>query len=275
MIDPFPKAFSMLLSAFFSARALSVISLNMVVFSCSLVWSLGCMEILGSGRGPLGGAAPRRGGASPRGASVLEGLGDVVGLDLLVPGEVRDGTRHSEHLAVAAGREPQALGGGQEQAPALRGGSGDPLQLPRGERRVGGTMDLLDLPAALLALAGGDDALADRGGWLAGPHGLDGFEGDRGQAQVEVDAIQQGPREASSVLADALGGAAAALGARVAAGTWVTGGDQQRASREGGAGPGAGDDEVSVFEGLAERFKGGAAELRQLVEEEDAVVREG
>lgn len=101
-----------------------------------------------------------------------------------------------------------------------------------------------------------------------------GFAGDR---QVQVDAVQQRAGEPGPVALDLLRRAAAAVGvvAQVAAGAGVHGRHQLEARREAHPVVGSGDDDLATFQGLSEDLQHLAVELRQLVEEQHTLVRQG
>jgi hypothetical protein len=61
----------------------------------------------------------------------------------------------------------------------------------------------------------------------------------------------------------------------VAAGTGIGRRDQGEVGREPHAGHGPGDGDLTLFERLTQGLAGGPGELRQLVEEEDAVIPGG
>ena len=93
---------------------------------------------------------------------------------------------------------------------------------------------------------------------------------------VQVDAVEERPRELGDVLGD--GGVVAAAIARAhaakAAGARVHRGDQREACGIGEGAGGARDRDGPLLERLAHHFERRARELRQLVEEEHAVLRE-
>ncbi len=94
---------------------------------------------------------------------------------------------------------------------------------------------------------------------------------------MDVDAVEQRAGDAPDV-ALYLRGRAAALAHGVvveAARAGVHRGREHEGGREGQRHRGAADGHAPVFEGLAQHLKNGAVELGQLVEEEDAVVRQG
>ena len=101
-------------------------------------------------------------------------------------------------------------------------------------------------------------------------------EGDGGDFDVEVDAVEQGAADFGHVAFD-LGDAAMAVAAGVvaiAAGARVERGDEHEVGWEIGRAEGTADRDVAVFERLSEDFEGPAVEFGEFVEEEDAVVGE-
>ena len=65
--------------------------------------------------------------------------------------------------------------------------------------------------AKALALAGGDDARADRGGGLAGGVGPERAVGDGRDLDVQVDAVEERPRDPRPVLEELVRRAAAGV----------------------------------------------------------------
>jgi hypothetical protein len=100
---------------------------------------------------------------------------------------------------------------------------------------------------------------------------------DRRKDDVEIDAIEQRPAEASAVEPDAIRRARAAARPlpRVPAGAGVDRGDDERARRKRGADAGAADGDLTILERLAQRLEDVAPELEELVEEQASMVSEG
>ena len=123
-----------------------------------------------------------------------------------------------------------------------------------------------------LALPGGEDLLAD---------GRRGREGRRGQhllvgtlhVDEEVDAVEQRAAEPPAVAGVVRSGAPARL-VPAPARARVRGGDEHEAGREQRRALPAHDRHLPVLERLAQRLQRRPRELRQLVEEQDAVVGE-
>src|SRR5690606_12682446 len=99
---------------------------------------------------------------------------------------------------------------------------------------------------------------------------------DGRHVDVQIDAVEQGTREATDVAASFAGSALAgpARIGPVAAGTRVHGGHDQGTRGEGRLGLRAHDPHTPLFQRLAERLEHPATELGELVQEEHAVVRE-
>ena len=93
---------------------------------------------------------------------------------------------------------------------------------------------------------------------------------------MDVDAVEQRPAHLGAVGAHALrrAGAAVPRAAEVTARARIHRAHEQRARRERGLGAGAGDGDHAVLQRLAQGLQRGPPELRKLVEEEYAMVRE-
>ena len=127
-----------------------------------------------------------------------------------------------------------------------------------------------------LDFASAADAFADCDGGFAG-EALVGHLVllEAGDLDVDVDAVEEGAGNALQVLFDlSVVTRTRAQGvAEVAAGAGVHGGDHHELSGVGERRRDAGDGDLTVFERLAEHFEDVPAELGELVEEEDAIVR--
>ena len=133
--------------------------------------------------------------------AVLDGFEEVFAGDGLGAGEVGDGAGDAEDAGVGAGGEAEFVHGGTEDG--LRGGleGAEALELAGGE--VGVAADAGEVGVAFgLEGAAGEDACADVGGAFAG--GLLGevFEGDGGDLDVEIDAVEEGAGDAGAVAVD-------------------------------------------------------------------------
>ena len=97
-----------------------------------------------------------------------------------------------------------------------------------------------------------------------------------GDGYVKVDAVEQGAGKPTQVGTDLprRAGAGPGEGPPAAAGAGVHRGHQLEAGGHAEGPPVAGDGHGALFERLAQHLEGRPAELRQLVEEEDAVVGE-
>src|SRR5690606_22486988 len=98
-----------------------------------------------------------------------------------------------------------------------------------------------------------------------------------GHVDMKVDPVEKRPRHARDVPMDHRRRAYTAVDrvAKKAARTWIHGADQHEARRIGQASTRTGNRDQPVFEWLPQRLEHVATELRQFVEEEDAVVGEG
>ncbi len=144
--------------------------------------------------------------------------------------------------------------------------------------------DLLELTARQRGVAGHAPPRGPPAGRPhAGRHDLGGLAGapaqqlvgvGPGNVETEVEAVEQGARQAPSV-AGALPVAAAAGAGPVglAAGARVHGGDEQDVRRQDHRGCGAGEADAPFFERLAQRVEHVGRELAELVEEQHAAAR--
>ena len=142
-------------------------------------------------------------------------------------------------------------------------------------RHLGIAVNALEiLETGLLNLTCFDDPLTNGGRRFSWCHLTQVGEWHSLYLALYVDTVEQGAGDFGEVSGDLSRGADAVVGgvAVIAAGTGVHGcHEHERAGVfHGVIGPGDGD--FSVFERLSQHFEGGCAELRQLVEEEDAVV---
>jgi len=130
--------------------------------------------------------------------------------------------------------------------------------------------------AAPLAGAGGQHPRPHRRGRLGVGRGGELVGGEPLDLDVQVDAVQQRPRQPAGVAVQVVQAASAGEAAvpQVPAGAGVGRGDHREAGREAHAGHGPRDRDVALLERLAERLARGPGELRQLVKEQDAVVRQ-
>src|SRR5439155_8510207 len=98
----------------------------------------------------------------------------------------------------------------------------------------------------------------------------------RGHINVDVDAVKQGTGNLRNVPLDKRGSTRAlARGIiEISAGAGIHGGGQHKARGESKRQAGAGDSHVAVLQRLSQDLEYVALELRQLVEEEHAVIRQ-
>jgi len=214
--------------------------------------------------------------------SVLNGFGDVFDGDVLLGGEVGDGTGDLEDAVVGASAETLLLHGTLEQALGVGGEFAKSPDLLGVHLRVG--EDGLrrgagsgfgpgrvaagrEGEAGMLQRAGGQDAGTDLGRPLGGGASAQLFILHGRDFDVDVDAVEQRARDFRDVALDHGRGTHAVAGfvVEVAAGAGVHGcGEHEargEAERHGGAGYGDG----AVFERLAQDFEDVAGEFRQLV----------
>src|SRR6185295_3373631 len=144
------------------------------------------------------------------------------------------------------------------------------VDLARAKERVG-----LALPGKL-HLACLLDPRLDRARRLAGRRRDQLAFPRRRHFELDIDPVGERARNAAAVARDALGGAAAAAGAiaAVAAGTGIHRRDKLEAGGEQCLVGRTRDRDAARLERLAQRLEYVAVEFRQLIEEQDAVVRE-
>ena len=68
--------------------------------------------------------------------SVLDGFGDMSGLDLGTAGEVGDGSAHFEYTVEGSGREAETVEGGVEEGACRVAEGTEPLDLVWAHRRI-------------------------------------------------------------------------------------------------------------------------------------------
>src|SRR5262249_9090345 len=128
--------------------------------------------------------------------------------------------------------------------------------------------------AGALAVASGNDACAHGGrrfrDRIAGQFVVD----ERRQLNVEIDTVKQRPRQAAEV-PSALGRCAqTAVERRTAAAARVGGRYELKTGREIGEAAGARDAHTAVLERLAQRLEDMLLKFRELIEKQDATMRE-
>src|SRR5690348_8663738 len=202
-------------------------------------------------------------------------FGDMRGASDIVLIEVGDGSCHTQHPVKRARREAQSLGGRREQLPRVRLDRCRRLQPASGraavrrrptERRV----------ARALTLAGAFDTRSRvRRSLTLLAHGelANGYCFHR---YVEIDPIDEWPRQACAVAKNVRRGARAAL-RRVAGAPARTGihcADEREARRIADAPRRSGDDDVPILERLTHRIERVSWKLEHLVEKQHAQVRE-
>lgn len=135
---------------------------------------------------------------------ILDGLGDVRGADLLGAGEVGDGACDLEHAGVRARREAELRHGALDEHGTGRIGAGEGIELAGVHVRVAAGY----AEARVLALAGGCDARCHGHRRLATRCAAELAVLYRCDLDVQVDAVEQGPRQARVVLRELSRGAA-------------------------------------------------------------------
>ena len=191
---------------------------------------------------------------------------------MLDAGQVGDRARHLEHAVIGARRQTQPRDRLLEQRLALRIRRAVTVDLAR--RRAARWA----CPAARAARA---RAAATRariacGGLAAGVLRIRSSCTGRRHLDLQVDAVEQRPGDARAVARNLVRrAAAAAVGvAEITAGAGIHRRDQLEARREIRLARGARDGDAPGLERLAQHLEHAALELRQLVQEQHAVVRE-
>jgi hypothetical protein len=208
--------------------------------------------------------------AAPR--PVLQGLGKVGRLDAGSAGQVGDGAGELEHPVVGAGRElelahgrfHQALAGVVQAAPAPDLGR---AHLAVGAQPAAGEALRLELPGRDHALA---DALRRLAAALAGQLVIL----DLRHLDVDIDPIEQRPRQTLLVAADRRRGAGAGPAWRVEKSTCagIHRANQDKVGRKAERPGGPADHDRVVLERLAHDLEDLLVKLGHLIEEQHAAV---
>ena len=195
---------------------------------------------------------------------------DVLGGDRLAPAEVGDRPGDAHHPVHPARAERLALVG---LAQALLRAVGQPrVSAKGGGVHVPVAGDPGPCEAAGLSGSRSHDPLAHPGGARAGRR-RQMRSGRALQGAQEVDAVEQRAAQPAPVPRDvALRAAAAARIPGVAARAWIGRRHEHEPGGKRARPLAAHDRRATVLERLAQSLQGGARELRQLVEEQDAVV---
>ena len=197
------------------------------------------------------------------------------GLDFFGAGEVGDGAADFEDPAVGAGAQAQFVDRGFEQSFRVIIHGAITLDVSRAHLGVG--VDVSFLEPLQLNRPRVIDPLADELRRFAGVAAGEILIADRRHFDLNVDAVEERAGDTGAIALDLQRRADAFL-LRVgekAAGTRVHCGDQHDAGGIIDRAEGAGDGDVAVFQRLPHDLEDVAPEFRQLVEEKDAVVREG
>ena len=148
------------------------------------------------------------------------------------------------------------------------------MQLDELRRHVGVGIDAGFMKTLPLDLPGRDDARPELGGALPGLRRRQVPERHRRHLDLDVDPVQERPGNPGAIGADLVGGAGAGPFdvPQETAGAGIHGRHQHEPGRVGERGGRPGDGDFAFFQGLAQHLEGGAAELRQFVQEEHPVV---
>ena len=197
------------------------------------------------------------------------------GLDARCVVEVGDRARDLEHAVVGARGKPEFFKGVFEQRLGVGRHAADlPQKLGRDLRVAGdrGVPEALQLDGPRRI-----DARLDGGGAFLLLRTGQAVEADGRHLDVQVDAVEQ--RAGNPAKIPRNGAVRAGAGARrvavVPAGARIHGGDQHEPAGEGDRAVDARDGHGAVLQRLAQHLHGAAGKLGQLIEEQDAVVREG
>lgn len=227
-------------------------------------------------RGPAAQVFPcftglRAQGSGLGGRAVLQCLGQVLAGNGRGAVEIGEGAGDLDDAVCGAQRQAEAFAGVFQPATVLHHQRAVATQALEVEKRVGAAL------AIELALAGLGHGFRGAGTVLATGLGVVQGGGFAGDGEVQVDAVEQRAGELGAVALDLFRGATARVGdvTQVATGAGVHGGDQLEARREAHPVVGPGDDDLSVLQGLAQDFEDLSVELRQLVEEQHALVGQG
>src|SRR5688572_8976869 len=147
------------------------------------------------------------------------------------------------------------------------------LEIASGHARIAG-----DLRAAgetmLLALARGDDTLANFGGRLAGAVAGNFAEFHGGNFDMHIDAVEKRTGNFAEIILN-FARRAAGFAGHFSGWCGIHRGDEEEFGGKGHGTGGARNGDAAFFEGLPKGFEDVTFEFRKLVEKEDAVVRNG
>ena len=206
--------------------------------------------------------------------AVLDGLGDVARQDLFRVFEVGDGARDAQDAVVGAGGEAE-LGDGVFHL--LFAFAVELAEAAQGARSHLGVAELAErLQAPALALARREDAFADDGRFLGLLVLRQLLVFHRRHLDVQVDAVEQRPGDPRQVALDQRRRAGALVQriAEKAALAGIHGRRQHEARRKGQRHRRPADRDLAVLERLAQHVEHVALEFGQLVQKQDAVVRQ-
>ncbi len=204
----------------------------------------------------------------------MQRLGNVVAFYFYRIIQIRDGACDFHKAVIRAGGE-LVVAVGEFQGPLGRLGEPEVrLQLPEPHFAVGENRGL----AESLALAGsrGEHFGPDRGGRFFVLGALQRLICDRRSGDVEVNAVQDRPRNLFLVAGNGARGAGAVFGrvAKIAAGAGVLGRDEHEPRGKRRHTRDARHRDRALFERLAERLDHAAVKLREFVQKQNAAVRE-
>lgn len=205
----------------------------------------------------------------------LYGLKKVVVGRYIVCGEVSDGTGDTQNAVESTGRKAELLDSLQEHILLFSGKRAELTQHLTAQAGIAG--DTGAGISAQLALACSEHSGTNRSAAFAIGFGQQARRVNRRHLDNHVETVEQRTGNLAAVAVDGRVIAAAAVAgvAEIAAGAWVHGSHQHEPAGEIHAAGGAGYGDNPAFERLAQGFECATRKLRQLIEEQHAVVRQG
>lgn len=202
--------------------------------------------------------------------AILHRFGDVGWGDGDAAGQVGDAARDAQHAVVGARREVETGQRLFEQRGAGGVGLAVLVDLTVRQLSVGSAL-ARQLPRTRRADAGGDERRRFAVGRI-----LQVCCGQRGDFDLQIDAIEQRAGNPQAVTRDLIGRASALAAGRAVetAGAGIHRRDQLELCRKFGLARRARNVDATVFERLAQRFEHAAVEFGEFVEEQNALMRE-
>ena len=205
---------------------------------------------------------------------VLKRLCDVFPLNALAGRQVRNCSRDLQDPVVAARAEPQLLGGREQQrATSCVGRATSAHRCTTQVRIHPRSLGAITFP---LNRTCRDDARPHSARRLTWRSIGNRCNRNGGYFHDQINAVAKRTRHAAVVPCDVCGGASAdaVVVTSKATRAWVHCGNQHETGGKGRGACGARNRHATLFERLSHHFKDAPIELRHLIEEEDAVVRQ-